>query len=480
MRDKIFNCGCTMAVCLLLAGCDTFLGHEPDDRLKINTLERVAQTVTGAYNDFGVRFTDISSDNAGLVDGVYYTEIPMEDLYTWNRDIRNQEHQDSPGGYWIYAYRAVSNVNIALEALEALEPEEKESARAGAIRGEALILRSYYHFMLVNIFAPHYDALTAATTPGVPYVKEVETKLIVDYPRASVEEVYRQAEADLLEGIRLVEANKGEFSNNKYHFTFPTVYLYASRFYLFRNRDNADVEAAIDFSEKSMASFGGTGVMRNWLDYATDNYGPVDINQPEVGMVQSSSTWTVYQYAYQLTLPIKYRDLKNPFNFKDTRQEIVYKGSGNIFMPAFYYVMNPNGSSTAIDIFPFSEALLNAAESYARHHDYDKAIDLMRTFGSRVYDSYEPGKVTVDWLTKYYAHLDEENKEELALIEYILFERRVHFLFHGMRWFDIRRYEFEVEHTLLNGETLYLSDIAPNREYQIPRFAIEAGMTPNK
>lgn len=481
-KRKIYSYSWIAVICFLLAGCDSFLNHEPDDRLKINSLDRIAQLVTGAYNDYGVRFTDMSSDNVGLVDGVYYTEIAMEDLYNWTRDIRNQEHQDSPGAFWVNSYDAISSVNVALDALDHLELKEEEKSRAAAVRGEALVLRSYYHFMLVNIFAPHYDENSASHTPGVPYMKDIENQLVVHYERASVEEVYRQAEEDLLEGIRLIEENKGNFNNNKYHFTLPTVYLYASRFYLFRNRNSGaqrDIDAAINFSEKSLQAFGGVGMMRDWLDYARDNYGMVDVNQPEVGMVQESPTWTILQYAYQTTLVIKNDKFRNPFNFEDNRQQIVYKGSGNIFMPAFYYAVNPNGTKTLTDVFPLTEAILNAAESYARNHEYGKAEELLHAFGSHVYKNYDKTKVNREWLAKYYGYFDEENKEELGLINYILFERRIHFLFQGKRWFDIRRYEINVEHELMNGEVIWLSDIAPNRDYQIPRFAIEAGMTPN-
>lgn len=478
-KIKLYSYGLMMSVGLLLSGCDKFLGHEPDDRMKINTLEKVQQTLNGAYNDYGVRFTDLSSDNVGLADGVFGTMVALEDLYTWSRDMREQDHQDSPGAYWREAYRAISNVNIALDALEKLELAEEEQAWAGAIRGEALVLRSYYHFMLVNLFAPHYNELVSKKALGVPYMKEIETDLVAHYERATVDEVYRLAEEDLLEGIQLLEANREAFNPNKYHFTFPTVYLYASRFYLFRNRNEADVEAAIEYSEKSIAAFGGLGVMRDWLEYSSDSYGPLDINQPEVGMLQSSFTYTIALYAYQYTKVIQSKYFRHPFKLVDNRQQMAYKAPGDIYLPVSYYVVNPNGNETTIDIFPFSEALLNAAESYARHGDYQKSLDLMHEFGKHIYDSYDRNSVTLRKLVEYYGYFTEENGEGLALIDYILYERRIQFLFHGMRWFDMRRYQIDASHKLVNGEIVVLMDVNPDMDYQIPRYAIEAGMTPN-
>jgi hypothetical protein len=54
------------------------------------------------------------------------------------------------------------------------------------------------------------------------------------------------------------------------------------------------------------------------------------------------------------------------------------------------------------------------------------------------------------------------------------------FLLRGKRWFDIKRYHLDVEHTLMSGKKVKLSEIAPNMDYQIPLNAINDGMTPNK
>lgn len=478
MKKQIYSILVTLFI--LHVGCDDFLSHEPDDRLKINTLEKIANTITGAYNNYGVRFTDVCSDNVGLATGVSFSEIAIEDLYVWSRNIHDQEHQDAPGAYWSNAYQAIANVNVALQALSVLEISEEDQPQADVIKGEGLILRSYYHFMLVNLFAPHYHPVTSVSTLGVPYMKNVEKTLIVHYDRKSVEEVYLLAETDLMEGIRLLEKNASLFQNNKYHFTFPTLYLYASRFYLFRNRDSKDVENAIKYSEKAIKEFGGVGMMRNWGAYATDQYGPVDIKQPEVGMVQESSTWTVYQFAYSMTTKIKNQEFRNPFDLKDLRLQQTYQASGNIFLPAYYFVINSNGSTTAIDIFPLAEAILNGAEAYTRANNFEAAINYLKEFGLKVYENYNPTLLTIERLVGFYSSLGEiENKEQNSLLKYILHERRVHFLFKGMRWFDIRRYDLEVAHETIDGRLLMLSEEVPNKEFQIPRFAIETGMQPN-
>lgn len=475
--NRIYK-NCVIAVLFLLGGCSNFLDQAPDDRVDIRTLEQAEQVVTGAYNDFGFRSLDVCTDNYTRVTGVSNSYSIIEDLYTWSRDFRDQEHQDCPSTYWEMSYGTIATVNHALEELEQIDVQPDEKAYADAIRGEALLIRSYQHFMLVNVFAKHYNKTTAAEDLGVPYVKTVEKQMVQHYERNTIEEVYEEAEKDLLEAIRLLEANPQYFKKNKYHFTFATMYLYASRFYTWRNRNGKDVEDAIKYADKSIAAFGGMQVMRDWIEYGTDYNGQTDITQAEVGMVQECDTWTVgAALCYSMTISVRDKYFKkNPFGFSDYRIVQNYSYPGDMFVPAFYFVIDYQTMKTATDIFPLAEAMLNAAEGYTRQGLYNNALTYLHELGKHVYKDYNPEIVHVENLKSLYNTTSGTD----AMIQYILFERRIQFLCKGMRWFDIRRYNLEVEHVLTNGEVVRLSEVAPERCFQIPRYAIQSGMQPNK
>ncbi|WP_294141455.1 RagB/SusD family nutrient uptake outer membrane protein [uncultured Sanguibacteroides sp.] len=467
-----------LSAVLCFTGCNAFLDVSPDERMEIDNLDKVYQMITGAYqNKYGFRFTHMSSDDVTAVKGVNRTQETIEDLYKWSRNFQNQTHQDAPASYWTVTYSSIANINHALEAMDQLKILPEESAKAEVIRGEALIIRSYSHFMLVNLFAKHYDKATAPTDPGVPYVVKPEDKLVIRYKRASVEEVYQLAEKDLQEGIRLLEKHPKLFNPSKYHFTFPTIYLYASRFYTFRNRDKKDVKQAIEYANQAIQHFGGLLVMRSWSEYSKDQEGPIDITQNEVGLVQISATMVNYAFIYQLTEEIRDTELKNPFKQNDLRLKAKYLTSGNIYTPMYFFVPEKkNTLYSAYDLFPMSEALLNAAEGYAREENFDKALDMLHALGKKVYYNYNSSKVSRATIQKAYP----ADTEQESMIRYILFERRVQFLMKGMRWFDIKRYNLDVEHLLQDGTTIRLSEIAPNKDYQIPSYAIEAGLEPNK
>lgn len=477
-KSKIYKYGLFLAT-LLLTGCEHFLGEAPDERLTINTLDKVNQTLNSAYqNSRGYRFTHFCTDDVTRTEGVYESDPIVEDLYTWSKNMRDQTHQDSPSEYWRVAYASIASVNHALEAMEGIDFELNEKGKADVVKGEALVMRSYCHFMLVNLFSKHYDPQTATSDLGIPYVTKSEKELEVIYERGTVESVYQLIEEDLLEGIRLLEENSKDFKTNKYHFTFPTVYLYASRFYTYRNKDEKDVEQAIYFAEKSIKAFGGVNVMRPWSEYFTDQLGPIDVDQAEVGMVQSSATWITFNWNYQTTLDIKNKQLsRNPLGFSDNRLRLTYKREGDICVPGLYFVYEPaSAEKSATDIFTLAEAVLNAAEGYARSNEPDISLNYIRNLASTVYGNYNPNRLTIENLKV--AWETEDDSE--ALIKTILFERRLQFLFKGMRWFDIRRYNLEVEHLLTDGTTLKLSEVNPDRSFQIPNYAIAAGIQPNK
>lgn len=73
---------------------------------------------------------------------------------------------------------------------------------ANQYKAEAYILRAYMHYLLVNLYAKAYDPATAATDPGVPYVKEDN---IISEPnrKSTVAEVYTNIIADVQAAFEL-------------------------------------------------------------------------------------------------------------------------------------------------------------------------------------------------------------------------------------------------------------------------------------
>lgn len=89
--------------------------------------------------------------------------------------------------------------NPILACVEAASGDEKIKAQ---LKCEALVIRAYFHWLLVNKFAKAYNPATAATDPGVPYVLE-DWDIQQPTEKKAVQEVYDNILKDLEEAIKI-------------------------------------------------------------------------------------------------------------------------------------------------------------------------------------------------------------------------------------------------------------------------------------
>ena len=96
-------------------------------------------------------------------------------------------------------------------------------------KGEALLCRAYWHFVLANTFCMPYNAQTADTDMGIPYILVPETKPMELPSRGTIAEVYAQIAKDLEKGLPLIDEDI--YSVPKYHFNRKAeLYAFATRF----------------------------------------------------------------------------------------------------------------------------------------------------------------------------------------------------------------------------------------------------------
>lgn len=95
---------------------------------------------------------------------------------------------------WFTYYTQIRNVNTIINKVD----ENTEDKQLKAIRGQAIALRGYFHFMLARIYGPTYVGHTSE--PSIPIsAKELSSK------RNTTEEVYTQIVSDLRKGIEELE-----------------------------------------------------------------------------------------------------------------------------------------------------------------------------------------------------------------------------------------------------------------------------------
>jgi hypothetical protein len=144
---------------LSLSSCNKFLDEMPDNRAKLDTEAKIDKLLVSAYPEVAYLMSaELSSDN---VDDYGPTNPNsqrfMEELFHWKDVTDNQD--EGPKDVWEACYKAIASANAALKAIE----EMGNPASLNPQKGEALAVRAYNHFTLVNLFAQHYTKANAAT-----------------------------------------------------------------------------------------------------------------------------------------------------------------------------------------------------------------------------------------------------------------------------------------------------------------------------
>ncbi|MBQ6033365.1 MAG: RagB/SusD family nutrient uptake outer membrane protein [Prevotella sp.] len=86
--------------------------------------------------------------------------------------------------------------------LQQVDQAQGDEAKKKQLKSEALLMRGYYHFLLVNKFAKAYNASTAANDGGIIYMTE-DVDITVPQSPKSVKEVYELCLKDINEAISL-------------------------------------------------------------------------------------------------------------------------------------------------------------------------------------------------------------------------------------------------------------------------------------
>lgn len=476
---------------VVFTSCSDFLSELPDNRTIIDTPDKVSDLLINAYPEGNyMLMAELMSDNAmdkGLFDRTDDLDL---DMFSWKTS--SQEYQDSPVGYWNSCYEAISQSNQALVSIEEL----KSKYNMGAHRGEALITRAYAHFMLVNLWAKHYDVATANSDLGIPYVLEPETVLLKKYKRKTVGEVYDLIEKDIIEGLALIQ---NSYNEPKFHFTKEASNAFAARFYLYKG----DWDKVIKHANKAVNN---TSLIRNTVEVSALSYSQIanlyaSASEKTNLLVASTSSLWARKFAgsrFGLTFNLADQLFFSSGNSNPVGKPWAYGvyGSEQVYnLPKYDEYFKYTNQSAGIGrpylgivLFDRDEALLNRAEAYAMKGNYASALSDMDAFLSYKTRSYD---VSTDALTKdiiigkYPVVIDEFtpfyslDSDQTSFIKAISSFKQREYYHEGLRWFDVKRFHIVVEHELLDGAVLTLNKQDNRRLLQIPQPAIDFGLQAN-
>ncbi|MBQ9185813.1 MAG: RagB/SusD family nutrient uptake outer membrane protein [Bacteroidales bacterium] len=517
------------AAVLAFASCNDFLDTMPDNRAELDSPKKVKAMLGSAYSFTDYQMvTELLSDNCDN-NAAVVSSAPdrfFDEVWAWKDVV--ESNNESPENIWGSNWSAIAAANQALEAIAELGgPENPELAGS---YGEALIARAYGHFTLVNIFCMHYNAQTAATDQGIPYMEAPEKGLNPQYERGNVADVYEKIERDIEEGLKYVG---DEYDVPKYHFNRQAALAFATRFYLYYGKYQRAIECANEClgaaPETMLRDY--ADLQANYVEIGTARAAYNSSDQKcnlllQTGYSNQGLFWGNYSGSYKYygftgniantesfmaPTPWSNGNLLTATSFK-WRPRTYNSGALQyiIFWKIDYEfeytdpVAGIGYRRTVYPAFTTDECLLNRAEAYILSNQFDKACEDLNIWCNNFYTASI--NLTPESIKDFYDGMDYyewnaptpkkhlqpkfewagEGSIQEALLHFVLNLRRTETMGLGQRWFDIKRYGITVYRRVVNGlaqvekitDTLEPDDL--RRAVQVPQKSRDAGFEANK
>lgn len=342
---------------------------------------------------------------------------------------------------WDVYYKRILGANAALDYVEDMKDDPEMRA---FVQAQALALRGFYYFHLVNLFGEPYTYDKKA--PGVPL--KLNSSLSTGFTgRNSVEEVYEQVLSDLHEAKRLFRSlpARRQFAQN-YRVNLPATEMLIARAYLYMGEWQQAADAADSVLLHGEFTLYDLNTFTKTEHVEKPHYSTYD--NPEVIWLYGG-TGDLFNLS---NLDRSSLDLQIRRRFFNASDELLaaYTDAGDLRKEGyifdeysnFVFVGNklPRGKviTTTCQVIdesarPFgmsirlSEAYLILAEAHAMLGNEQEALGYLNRLRAKRISGYVP--------------LSGLKGDEL--ICFVREERRRELCFEGFRWFDLRRWGME-------------------------------------
>lgn len=205
-----------LAALLSLASCSDFLELEPvsqgvavdntgADSILYQTAGEVEAALGGAYADFKNEYYQLDY----FVNG----DAQSDDAYAGGDNPANFQIDDyridalnlNVTRDWSYLYSTIGKANAVINNVEKVPDPNLTAARRGEILGEALFIRAFMYFQLVQLWGDVPLQLTEVKTISADNLEEIYPILFPS--RTPAADVYRQIISDLETALPLVRAS---------------------------------------------------------------------------------------------------------------------------------------------------------------------------------------------------------------------------------------------------------------------------------
>ncbi len=466
-RKIIFT---TIVAAVLATGCDKFLDVHPKGE-KINmfeTSEEYEDALYGVYSEltdnnlFGqhlILLPEVMSQNFTTSD-YKYAELAEGEMTSSGSTSTKKE-------IWKDAYAAINHINNIVEHAE----DDADTYRHSRLYlGEALALRAFVHYEILNLFGPPYWASESEKNTAIPYV----TKYSFDIsPLLSYDEVCRnilvdlkRAEEYLAEDEVLVSAER---SNTALAFTdarIAHINLYAAQALIARVYWSMnDMDNAAAYAEKVIGS--GKFSFRPVSAFVQPDNGTLDLNETIFGLYINDES------AMMKKLNINGSGASSSLVIAPGYSSVYEKNSGaatDYRLSAWFDV------SSSLCRKLVNNCFISGDNSYSGKSilGYDiLRLPEMYYIVAEANIEKDPAKA-VEYFDKVLKSRGRETLEETgaALTRDLLFEERHReFYCEGLTWVDMKKEKKDI--TTVSGKTLH-GDLASTYMLTVPDEELEA------
>lgn len=567
------------ALTLALTGCSDFLDQSPDERVDIANMseEQYLALIRGAYPTTNYAWIcELSSDNyvdlnaphlpAKESDKQKYIHFNLTPYSAMDNEIfafepvKTSTSQDSPTHIWEGYYNSTAQCNQILKSLgervgfdvnrrEADFDGDKEaynefrqqlkenlSQKLLAVRAEALVLRAYNHFILVNVFSPAFrDWDLSKNDIGIPYIKVPENKVLVEYSRGTVASVYSEIKADLLEGLKDISDINCE--KPVWRFSVNAANAFAARFSLYTRDYESVVKYANVVLGEDYSMLPGK-LMDNTVfkgatmgsDYTTRWQSPTAANNIMLFTTYSLLSrhaagnryglssiplreifyrtgvnwhWTAHPHAI-ISGSLYYRGksdygfvgmkIGEEFEYSDKIAGIGYPhnirreftGNQLLLERAEAYLMLNKNDLAIQDLIAYDDTRRNMDEENAKTYVQNGGMDeltpqLINSWFSRITNPNCRNRETWNgWFSTMSPTYPQLTEEQVPIMNCLNEMRRYETVQEGFRFFDLKRWGFEYSHDISDGTgdkiTITLKSLDKRRAIEVPQECLASGI----
>lgn len=462
--------------CSLTLSCSNFLDIKPVHSMMPKSLDDFEAVLLGGYprTDFFFR-TEMLTDNVYV--NFNSDSQPSQDNERW---FTFSSSLVAPGTLtdpiWGRLYKSIFYANSVLDFLKTYKTTPEQQQQYEQIRGEALALRAYCYFYLINFYADVYSEENL-NLPGVPMPLTAED--INENANNNVREpigfVWQQILRDVEEASKLLSNKR---IADRYRFSYQILQLFRARIDLmmgeyesasaFANRviENYPLADLSELEERMQKNEG----IKATLAY---NFGFVDtqLNRELMFFTGGKGNSNLFSYTTGAMKPVE--DLlaltKRYGELTDYRQFVYDSFEDNpvesLKTGKTVYKMYANQDLLWYFVgFKASEAYLIYAEAQARLGNGANALSsINKILASRMRKEHVVQLKTADF------------KNDTEIINRVLEERRLELAFDaGLRFMDLRRLgKPKIEHIYKDAQIFTLEQGDPRYLMQIPPSEIE-------